>query len=172
MSGIGPAAAVLGGAAWALPWLSALVGADRPLFWHEAHAIAGLGWAVAFLAHAGRWSSAAGVMALRVAAVAAGAFALTNAGEALTGNEVFVVPYGIALLAMSAAALVAGVQGLRDLVLPRPAAYVRVAVAMFPVALLFGVAGMAAGYAALLAYGAAWLWFAAVGSRTLVGAAA
>ena len=172
MNGIGSAAAMLGAAAWAFPWLSALAGADRPLLWHEAHAVAGTGWVVAFLAHAARWSAAAGVMALRAAAVAAGAFAFTNAGEAFTGNEVFVLPYGIALLAMSLAALVAGVQGLRDLVLPRPAAFVRVAVAMFPVALLFGVAGIAVGYSALVAYGAAWLWFAAAGARTVVGVAA
>lgn len=172
MSGIGPVAAIVGGAAWALPWLSALVGAERPLFWHEAHAVAGAGWTVAFLAHAARWSAAAGVFALRTAALAAGAFAFTNAGEALTGNEVFVLPYGISMLAMSLAALIAGVQGLRDLVLPRPAAFVRVAVAMFPVALAFGVAGTAAGYAALAAYGAAWLWFAAAGERTAVGVAA
>ena len=172
MSGILSAAAIVGGIAWAIPWLSVLMGAERALFWHEAHAVAGFAWAVAFLAHAARWSSAAGVTALRAAALAAGVFGFTNIGEVLTGNEVFVLPYGLSMLAMSVAALVAAIQGLRDLVLPRPAAFVRFAVAMFPVALLFGAAGLAVGYAALVAYGAAWLWFAAAGARSVVPVAA
>ena len=172
MSGIGPAAAFVGAAAWVLPWATALLGADPPLLWHPAHALAGAAWTVAFLAHADRWREAAGVTALRVAAFAAGAFAFTNAGEALTGNEIFVLPYGLAMLAMSVAALVAGVLGLRDLVLPRPAAFARLGVAAFPVALPFGVVGVPVGYVALVAYGVAWLWFGLAGTRSVVEVAA
>ena len=172
MSGIGSAAALVGAAAWVLPWATALFGAGSPLYWHPAHAVAGAAWTVAFLAHAERWRKAAGVTALRAAALAAGAFAFTNAGEAITGHEIFVLPYGLAMLAMSVAALVAGVQGLRDLVLPRPAAFSRLGLATFPVALLFGIVGTAMGYAALVAYGAAWLWFGLAGARSVVEVAA
>ena len=174
----GAVAAVVGAIAWAIPWLSTILGAESPILWHPAHAVAGSAWAIALLAHARHWRNVGGLIAVCVAAVAAAAFALTNAGEALTGNDVFVLPYGIAMLVLSVAASVAGIQGLRDPLVPRDVALTRIAVAAFPMALLFGYAGLAFGalvgttYTALVAYGAAWVWFGLAGQRPVVRVAA
>lgn len=107
-------AAMVGGVAFAVPWLSRLISvvggtsSAGLLLWHPLHAVAGTGFALALLGDGLRTRGSV------TAGIGAVAFAIANAGEALTGNEAFVPLYGLGIVVISIGMLMMAMQKLDD----------------------------------------------------------
>lgn len=162
--------AVIAGLLFAIPWAGLVAGTvggetgARPVLWHEAHALAGIGFALALLELRNRyrgWFTASGRIALSLAVASAAGFAVANAGEVFGQGDPFPVLYSVSLIALSASLLGVAVST-PTLPRPIPVLLVFIAIALPAVMALNAVpppAGPPLVAAALMGYGLLWAGF-------------